>query len=188
MKLLKRLFSVIKNNKLSFSLVVITLLAVAFAFVQLDEKNWIEYQYINLKSTPPIDLSFDLQEVTGDITQPVFSGKVTGFVKFLDESEQPSGLNQFFIIKATDNFDYEYNQIFSIQEIIDFDNLPPHHFEEFPLTAKESSIDSILLEDSEGNQFIISLDRKSVRLFDATGDFTELVVSTKEYQKLKRGF
>lgn len=200
MKVFKRILSTINNNRRCFLLVLVTLASLTFGVFQYLEKDYIEFQYKLLKSTPPITLGFSMEQKSSNtvvtrndgskfiVDNPIFKGQVSGLVHFTDKLQQPKNFRQFYIIKAADSFDSNYNQLFSIQEVFDYDNLSPYYFDSFELPAKNIVDGSIVLEDSVGNQFFINTQTKQVRMYDATGDITDLITDEREYKEFINDF
>lgn len=168
----------------------IILIAIIIIFATLSLVFY--FKYVNLRSdylyrvesTPHIELINYLSfSDTG-----IASGSASGFVAFYNKDEQPKNIHQYYEIEALNKFDNGSSQIFSLEEIIVFDYIPPHRFDKIILTTKANTKDTLTLEDADGNLFIINKNNDEIKLIDAGGDSTYLITDLIEYGKFIRSF
>lgn len=171
----KSIKNIILNRKISISTIIILLVVVGVLLNQNQNyKYTLLYQY---QAIPDIELKNTLQE-----SQSGIYGEVSGFVKFNDNKDQPKNLKQYYIIKPLNKFDQDLHQIFSVEEIIKMNYLPPKSTGVSELVEINKTYQIITLEDKNGNQFFIDRTTKEISMKDATGDNTELITDELVYR------
>lgn len=148
------------------------------------ERQTLKFELINQKSIPDVGLVnyFSID------SKNIISGGVLGFVKFNNKNDQPKTLKQYIKIEALDQFDSKGAQLFSYQDIVKMEYLPPKYFDTVFLKVINITNDRITLSDKDNNLFFIDKVTKEVGMFDSTGDRTKLITSDFKYTEFMREF
>ena len=160
--------------------IIFAIASLVFYFQKIDLKHQIYY----LKSIPDVELYNYL--VINDSGFVI--GEAAGFVAFRDIDNQPKGLRQYVSIKALDTFDSYSRQLFSVEDIISIDPLPPTRCDPVLLFVEQKNDSSITLSDNDQNKFILDRNDLEVRLLDNTGDQSRLITNIDDYREFMRNF
>lgn len=120
--------------------------------------------------------------VTSSHPGDIAYGKISGFVKFDDETEQPKNLWQYYIIEPTILRDTEGTQLFTLEEVIKVSHVAPKSFGKEVLTVINNSIDFVTFKSEEGIAVRIDKRTNDVVVTDAEGDKTSLIVNSSDYR------
>lgn len=142
---------------------------------------------IKYKFVPHIDLKYSLVRTDAVMS---YVGVIKGFVAFDNIKDQPKDLWQYYIIEPTNLTDSNFNQIFTVEEIIVIGSLPPKSFGKTELHVKSDSRTDgkLILVDRPGNEFTIDQVAKKVTMADVTGDYTSLITSQIGYNAFMTNF
>jgi len=163
------------KNKIYIITIIVLLIVVGVLFIDKQNLKW---DLILYRCVPHIGLTNTLNDsLDGDLLY----GQVRGFVLFDKEDDQPKNASQYYIIEPLQKLDNNFNQIFSVEEIIVLDSLPPTSIGIWELRQKSESNRIITLKDEEGNQFFIDKTSKEITMKDLTGDSVRLITSDSEY-------
>lgn len=157
-------------------IVILVVLLGTFMSKYYDQKYDLLFMY---DTVPNLDLTNSLGV---DQTSGIRYGHIRGFVAFDDITKQPKGLKQYYVIEPLNEADANKRQLFSIEEIIAMDYLPPTSTGTSILTVTGNSNSTITLEDKEGNRFFVNKNTGDISMLDMTGDKTHLIVSNTEFK------
>lgn len=163
-------------------IIIILLIVICVLFFKNQESKW---DLITYKSIPQIDLVNTLNYSSDD---SLFYGHVRGFVAFDNIKDQPHDLNQYYVIEPLSKLDEKSNQIFSLEEIIAMQYLPPKSMGTIEIFEKNNSSSTLTLEDEYGNKFFISKTTGWVSMKDVTGDSTRLITNQSDFGNFMRNF
>jgi len=159
--------------------IIIIVILLAIIFVLFSQNQALKYSLIEYQSTPRIELHNTLDYSSSNNW---FDGEIRGFVAFNNTDDQPHNLTQYYIIEPLKKLDENSNQLFSVEEIMALNNLPPSSIGKWDAGIKNNSSTTITLEDYAGNQFFIDKLTKEILMTDKQGDKTRLITSNTDYR------
>lgn len=175
----------IRANKTKVILILTIVVLSWTAINQFDEKSSYKNALIQYRSVPHMELQSLVFTTKTDNFLHLY---VKGFVAFRNESDQPKGMSQYYVIKPLFRRDENGKQLFSLTEIIAMNTLPPKEIGIGELQEKENTPQYIVLKDDGGNLLYINKVTKEVALNDATGAEAYLITSDLEYRDFMRDY
>lgn len=177
--------------KQKWYIVIIAILVVSNVvfFVQ---KQDLYYQNLYEDAVPHIELGgvflfygvdiYQGRVLTSERDGAVGFGEVTGFVTFLEQDNQPKQAWQYYTIEATDVYDNDGNQLFSLEEVIKLPAVAPKVFEKEELRVVEDSSSFLVLESEGGQIFKINKATDEVRINEGGEDVAYLITDSNNYR------
>ncbi|PWB38612.1 MAG: hypothetical protein C3F02_02770 [Parcubacteria group bacterium] len=169
---------IIKFFKKPSTLVIIVLLVTIFV-LSLKNSDLKYSRLYEVETIPDINLTNSLYNYSNDNYS---AGSISGFVAFYDKDSQPKGLKQYYIIGPLNKLDENLNRIFSLEEIVKMDYLPPTSINKYELRETSESYQMLTLEDETGNMFFINKNSDEVTMRDVGGDNTRLITNQSDYK------
>lgn len=149
-------------------------------------------QSVALQIVPHLPLQFELKFYDGEnkdehfLQRPVAGaigiGSIIGFVVFLNPFEQPKDVKQFYTIVATDKYDENGMQLFTLEETIKFTAIPSFSYAKKDLKVISDTNSLVLLKTSDGQQVTIDKLNHRVTVTDGDGDVRSLATNPNDYQ------
>ena len=171
----------IRARKTCLALMIVLVLLGSWLY--LDKIN-LEYALLQERAIPDIELINYLQfDHRG-----VASGALSGFVLFDNRADQPRDIRQYYVIGALDTFDSKLNQLFSLEEVLQLNAISPRRLAIETLHTKDNTTSKLVLEDNNGNLFMIDKLSREVTTRDVQGDPTHLITDEWEYRDFMRDF
>lgn len=162
----------LKNNWWKIVIFFVLIFIIFYLFKEnIILKNKILYEY---ETVPDVEL---LNEMSFD-SKGKASGKIRGFVAFLNIEDQPGNLKQYYEIEALDLYDENSKQLFIYDDIIKMSVLSPSSIGKTLLHVVKNDSDSLILVDQYNNSFTIFKQKGyviGVSMQDTTGDMTYLI-------------
>lgn len=175
----------IKANKTKIFLILAIVVLAVVAINQFDEKSSYKNVLIQYRSVPHMELQSLIFTTETDNFLHLY---VKGFVAFRNESDQPKGMSQYYVIEPLFRRDENNKQLFSLTEIIAMNAIPPREIGTGELREKENTSQYFVLEDDGGNLLYVNKATKEIALNDATGDEAYLITSDLDYGDFMRDF
>lgn len=177
MNIYNKLKTFIVKNKIFLLIIIILLITVGVLY---GENMDLKYSRLyEVDTVPDISLTDSLFYYSGSNYN---NGSIRGFVVFDNKNDQPRELRQYYIIEPSDKLDENLNRIFSLEEIIKMNYLPPQSMGKVELRQIDWSYKGPTLIDDAGNKFFINNNSDEVTMEDVTGDETRLIMSDLEYK------
>lgn len=125
---------------------------------------------------------FDGQIIQSQNTGSVAIGTIAGFVVFPNPVDQPKEARQYYTIEATDSYDENGIQIFTLLETLKLNAIPPRAYEKEVLKVVSNNEQFVTLENEDRQSFRINKRTDEVIITDADGDSTRLITNQDDYR------
>lgn len=122
------------------------------------------------------------QLVTSRNKGDIAFGSITGFVVFSNFEDQPKDARQYYTIEATDSYDENGNQIFTLLDTLKLNAIPPRAFEKEIMKVISNTDQFVTLESENGHSFRINKRTDEVAITDAGGDAVSLITNQSDYK------
>lgn len=109
-------------------------------------------------------------------------GKIAGFIVFPNPSDQPRDARQYYTVEATDSYDENNKQVFTLVETFTLNAIPPHVYEKDILKVISDNEQFVTLENEDRQSFRINKRTDEVIITDADGDTTTLITNQNDYR------
>lgn len=135
-----------------------------------------------LDAVPHVELGNQMTFYEPNPQNIIAAGKITGFVKFVDSTQQPKGAWQYYSIRAG-NYDNENSiQKFELVDTLKLPYIAPKEYDTRELKVESNSETLLILSEENGSTYTINKLTGKVDVNDSGSGAVRLVTDSNEYQ------